>query len=339
MFPQRTTKTYLSASLAIGPRAEQSISNEQFLNSYLDVACWLRLLSSRQYLSVVEDHSSSRLGRLAALASFYQTAGLIVEDALTILVAWSLWALDKSRLIADILDRVSLRLSEPHVTLPPTYARMIQDKYVKTDKRLDVYARAYLTELMTVSDADLPSTFAVNWKRHPSVKLVPKDQRPMWDRLGYDMRNGIAPLLDPKGALLASCYNKIKHGPQLILMSPLSGQLNRGFEVDSESAVQSEPTIRLLLRGARTQETPEEQRDNVRIAPFLVLDAQNIRRWHFQQIVHTINVLYIIGTWIFNTTFIGTKRSMAITSPEVELIFREQAEHLHRTFDWPLGEG
>lgn len=339
MLPQGTTKTYLSASLALGPRTEQAISNDQFLNSYLDVACWLRLLSSRQYLSVVEDRKSSKLEKLAAVASFYQTAGLVVEDALSMFVAWSLWALDKSKLLADILERVSPRLGEPGTTLPPTYAREIQHKHLSTDKRLDVYARAYLTQLMSVPDDDLPRIFGVNWKKHPSVRLVPKDQRPEWDRMGCHMRAGLEPLLDLKGALLASCYNKIKHGPQLVVMSPSSAQLNRGFEVDSESGAQSEPTIRLLLSGARTQETPEEQRDSVRIAPFLVLDAQNIRRWYFQQIVHTSIVLYTVGTWIFNTTFVNSRRPLAIRSSELEQILRDQAEHLHRTFNYPHGVG
>lgn len=338
MFPQDTTKTYLSASLALGPKTEQAISNEQFLNSYLDVVCWLRLLSSRQYLSVVEDRKSSKLEKLAAVASFYQTAGLLVEDALGMFVAWSLWALDKSKLLVDILERVSLRLGEPRTTLAPTYAPEVQDKYLRTDKRFHVYARAYLTQLTRVHDDDLPRIFGVNWKRHPSVKLVPKDQRPVWDRLGYYMRGGLEPLLDPKGALLASCYNKIKHGPQLVVMSPLSATLNRGFRVDSESRTESEATIRLLLSGARTQETPEEQRDNVRIAPFLVLDAQNIRRWFFQQIVHTSNVLYTIGTWIFNTTFVDSKRPLVIRSAELEQIIRDQAKHMHRTFNYPHGE-
>jgi hypothetical protein len=79
MLPQGTTKTYLSASLALGPRTEQAISNDQFLNSYLDVACWLRLLSSRQYLSVVEDRKSSKLEKLAAVASFIRRLGSLLK--------------------------------------------------------------------------------------------------------------------------------------------------------------------------------------------------------------------------------------------------------------------
>jgi hypothetical protein len=74
--------------------------------------------------------------------------------------------------------------------------REIQHQHLSTDKRLDVYARAYLTQLMRVPDDDLPRIFGVNWKKHPSVKLVPKDQRPEWDRMGCHMRAGLEPLLD-----------------------------------------------------------------------------------------------------------------------------------------------
>jgi hypothetical protein len=332
MFPHDSTKTFLSASLAPGPKSEQPISNEQFLTSYLDVACWLRMLSARQCLSVVEDATSPKLEKLAAITAFYQTAGLVVEDALSMYVAWSLWTLDKSKLLPDILERVSLRLREPSSALSPTYAKETQAKYVGSNKRLDVYARTYLMQLMRTHDDDLPRVFGVNWKKHPSVKLVAQHQRPTWDRMGYFFRGCLDPLVNPKGALLASCYNKIKHGPQLVVMSLASAALDRGLEINAEDGPESDTTIRLLLSGARTQETQEEAENNVRSAPFLLLDTENLRNWYFQQIVHISNALYIHGTWIFNTTFITRKRSQAIISDEVKKIILEYGKYLDGTF-------
>ena len=168
---------------------------------------------------------------------------------------------------------------------------------------------------MIARDDDLPRIFGVNWKKHPSVKLVPRDQRPIWDRMGYYIRSYLDPLVNPKGELLASCHNKIKHGPQLVVMSPAPAASGRGLVIDANDGPLSETTIRLLLRGARTQETLEEAEHNVRIAPFLPLDAQNLRRWYFQQIVHTSIALYTHGTWVFNTTFITRKRSLALARP------------------------
>lgn len=337
MFPPFSTKTYLTVSPALGPTPEPAISNEQFLNSYLDAGCWLRLLSSRQYLAVVENPKSSQLEKLAAVASFYQTAGLLVEDAIGMHVAWSLWALDKSRLLADILDRVRLRLSEPR-SPKPTYFKDIQSTYVHTDKRLDVYARAYLTQLLASAHDDVPRLLGVNWKKNPSAKLVSKDQRATWDRMGYLMRESLEPLLDRKGNLLASCHNKIKHGPQLVVMPPSAAASRRGLSLDGNIDAEAEPTIRLLLSGARTQETQEEAQDSVRIAPFLLLNAENLRRWYFQQIVHISNVLFFNGTWIFNTTFVAHKRPLG-RAPELEQITRDQDEHLRRTFKCQRSEG
>ncbi|MDO9005132.1 MAG: hypothetical protein Q7V20_16935 [Aquabacterium sp.] len=316
-----------------GPNSEQDISNEQFLNSYLDYGCWLRVVTSRQQLDVIENKNSSELQKLAALASFYQTAGLVVEDALSMHIAWSLWQLDKSKSLPDILERLSLRLSSPKGDLPESYASDIKQKYITTKKRVDIYPRQYLNDLLSLSDEELPATFGINWKRHPSVKLVPPELRLFWNNLGHYIRGCVEPLASPKGALLASCYNKIKHGPQLTIMAPAAAAKYRGFEYPDVEHFMQEPTIRLLLQGSRTQETPEETQANERVAPFLVADAPNMRRWFFQQIAHTSNALYINGTWIFNTTYIDRKRPFKIESPELLSIISEQGTHLNRTFN------
>ena len=336
MLPHQTTKTFLTTSLAKGPTLERNVSNLEFMDSYLDYSCWLRTLSARQQVAILEDTKSGSLDKLTALVSFYQIAGTVVEDALSMYIAWSLWSRDKEKLLPDILERVSLRLAEPKSPLPTTYAAEIQEKYLSSNKRLDIYARHYLNQLMEVSDPNLPKVFGIPWKPHPSVKFVSKDMLPFWNKLGEYMRESIRPLVNSKGALLAACYNKIKHGPQILVMPISDAAERRGFPAVNVVATNSDPTVRLLLNGSRTQESDDEFDSQTRTAPFLPLDAANVRRWFFQHIAHTSNALFIHGTFIYNATSPVAKRSMIMGSAEMQPIIRELGLHLNKHFGTPI---
>lgn len=334
MLPQTKSRTFLTVSLSKGPTLEPDVTNSDFLDSYLEYSCWLRMLSARQQLEVLEG-TASELDKLAALANFYQLAGIVVEDALSMYIAWSIWNDDKSRAIPNILERISLRLADPPTPLADNYADEIKKKYSTTTKRIDVYARDYLLQMMQVDDDMLPSQFRISWKRNPSVKLVPKHLLPFWNKLGEYLRECLRPIVSPKGALLAACYNKMKHGPQITVSSSNRAAFSRGIDDESLKQTESAATIRLLLRGARTQETDEEFRDQVRAAPFLLFDAPNARRWFFQHIVHTSNSLFLHGTWLYNTNRIGQNRSILMQNARIREILEEQGGHMERTFGIP----
>jgi hypothetical protein len=265
---------------------------------------------------------------LAALTSFYQLAGQAVEDILTNLVAWSIWTDDKSKSLADIFERLSLRLSVPSAPVGEDYISEIKTKYRDTKKRVDIYPREYLRELLKCTDAELPNAIGIEWKRFPSVKLVPKEIQPLWDKLPSLVREVMAPLTTGRGDLLAACYNKAKHGPQLVVSRPNEALSSRGLSVDDMSSVQSNAmTVRLLMDGARTQETQEEVQSGTRIAPFLVDDLHNIKNVYFQQIVHQASSLYSLGTFIFNSTYREHKRDHSAPSDFVYKITKAQAVH------------
>src|SRR4249919_3511248 len=109
IYPERTTRTFISTSLAPGPTSEPNLTSKEYLSSFLEYACWLRPLSARGHLQVLEDKQSRELEKLAALTSFAQLAGQITEDAMTTYVAWSIWSHDKDRSLPDILKRLSMR--------------------------------------------------------------------------------------------------------------------------------------------------------------------------------------------------------------------------------------
>lgn len=326
ILPQSTYRTFISVSMAPGRDPEAPITSKEYLSSYLEHACWLRLLSAKRVLGVLEESKSSDLERLAAVASFSQLAGQITEDALTTYVAWSIWAADRDLRLPDIFARLSLRMSSPSKRLTPDYISDIHRKMSETEKRVDVYPREYLAMILSQPDDRLPLMLGINWKKHPSVKLVPPEMRPFWDAMGSYVRGTIQPLIDPKGQLLSSTYNKIKHGPQLIVMSIGESALRRGHNSSSVESL-DRSGIRLLLDGSRVQETPEELEDSVRCAPFLVDDIANARRWFFQQMVHQVNALYALGTWLFNTTYIDDKREFSVRE-EIQELVRSQREHM-----------
>lgn len=334
MLPENTSRTFLTANLARGPSPEPDISNVEFLSSYLDYTCWLRMLSARQQLAILEG-TATEIEKLAALAMFYQLTGTVVEDALSMYVAWSIWSEDKSRKLPDILERISLRLATPPKPLSSQYSTEIKERYASTTKRVDVYAREYLLQIMQVGDDLLPNQFGIAWKRNPSVKLVPKELAAFWNKLGPYLRECLRPIVNPKGALLAACYNKIKHGPQISVNSTIGAARARNFPSEFLEHAGDRVSIRLLLQGARTQETDQEFADQIRVAPFLPFDSGNARRWFFQHIAHTSNALFIHGTWLYNSNRLAENRPLLIQNPRIRAILQEQGGHIERVFGIP----
>ena len=111
--PKHTHRLFLSVNLAIGPRAEPEVSNRSFLGSFLDIGVWIRVANAAAHLEILRAPKSSETQRLAAVAGFYQEAGLQAEDAVSNLIAWAVWAKDRNACLADLMDRISLRFSPP----------------------------------------------------------------------------------------------------------------------------------------------------------------------------------------------------------------------------------
>ena len=178
---------------------------------------------------------------------------------------------------------ISLRFSSPTKPLGASYAEAVREKFFASSKRVDVYPREYFNSIADVPDAALPAVFGIPWKRTPSVKDVPRSQRRQWDVLPRALRELLRVSLGSNGELLASCYNKMKHGPQLIFCDPTETARRRGHR--EELIDNASPTIRLLLDGSRTQETQEESARSERVSPFLYGDVDNAGRWLFQSLV------------------------------------------------------
>jgi hypothetical protein len=329
-----SSKTILIATLAPGSTPEARVPNDQFLDSFLEYGCWFRSVAAYAHFQTLTEVKSKPIQRLAALTAFYQLAGQAIEDSLTNLIAWSVWADDKNASLPDILERLSLRFNVPDKEVGENYCSDVKAKFRNSSKRVDVFPRDYLRmALDSERDIELPNFFGIEWKKHPSVKVAPPKVRSFWDQLPFYIREFITPLTEDRGAMLAACYNKVKHGPQLVVSSPAEGALARGQPINVvQKEVLNELSVRLLMDGGRTQETAEEVTKSIRVAPFLIDDRKNIKQWYYQQLVHNASGLFMLGTFVFNTTFRDKKRKFTAPNDFLEAIVAEQQVHVRQTF-------
>jgi hypothetical protein len=337
--PKHTHRLYLSWNLVPGPFPEPSVTNKDFLGSFLDAGVWIRTANAAGQLKTLRSPETSPIEKISALAGFYQQAGLQAEDTVSNVIAWSAWAREPSLSIANLLDRVSLRTSRPREQLTDNYFEFVIQKLVSSHKRVDIDVREYASSLLSIPEPDLPAALGIPWKRDPSIKYVPRPQRKSWDSLPHAIKDSLKIHLGPNSQLLASSYNRIKHGPQLIVTGALPAIQARGLPhdgYDAKDPMVTRPTIRLLLDGSRTQETQEEISASQRVAPFLYAEPDNARRWLFQSIMHSANFLSMIGTWIFNHRFPESPRSFGVSDPFLASLVSEQQMHLERTFPRPL---
>jgi hypothetical protein len=262
-----------------------------------------------------------------------QLLGQGIEDALSSLIAWSVWCRKPELRLADVLARMSLRFAAPKKEVPAGYLELVQNSFSKDDRRVEIYPRHYLRQLLDCPDEELPQRLGIPWKKHPNSRLAPTPSaRQIWPHLPRMLRDTIVPMTDEKGALVAASYNKIKHGPQLVVEPWLCAAQKRGLEGPELSAHgATDLALRILLDGARTQETEEERDASIRVAPFLLDDSRVIEEWYFRHLLGNAALLFQFGTTVFNARFPdAVARSPASVSPVVGALVRESSAYLAR---------
>ncbi len=298
-----TTRLFTTLNLFPGPQPEAPISSETFLRSFLDTGVWMRSLAMESHVLVLADTRASRLQRLAACVAIYQQLGLAIEDALATLIAWSIWAHDKSISLPDLTFRLHLRTDPQGSPYDPQKLKDIRSKFAG-GKKISVDGRRYLSTLVKdVRDADLPGLFGVPWKARPSVKLVSPAQMTTWTTITRAILDHVQILTEPSGELTAAYYNKLKHGPQLVVDNPRQAALRLGHSESDTKEIPDTELIRVLLAGAQTSVTPQLLASGQRIAPFLLDDADNARRILRRRVLDGANFLYSLGYYLFIATF------------------------------------
>jgi hypothetical protein len=124
----------------------------------------------------------------------------------------------------------------------------------------------------------LLKAMGIPWKPTPSYRFIRRGEEEFWRMWPEAFRHGVVEVLlgDPNKGLLSHCYNKLKHGPQMIVASPAASLRTRGHpddHVDSFCSRMPGRLPRILNRGSRLQEAAGEEVPGFRVAPFLLIDS------------------------------------------------------------------
>jgi hypothetical protein len=300
------TRMFTALHFRPGPSEEPRVENKDFLLSFLSVGVWTRCITLSDHVEVLRKPNPSPLKRYASTIGVYQELGLLTEDAIATLVAWSLWSSDKSQSLADIVYRLILARDAQGAS---HYTRARMEK-VKADLvaggkiRLD--GRRYLQGLLNgVPERDLPTLLGVPWSRTPSVKLVPRQFRLAWQSLPAMIADHVRVLTDSSNELTTAYFNKLKHGPQLVIQNPRRvAESMKIARADLES-IPDRNMIRLLFNGSRTAISHAELSANKRTAPFLLDDGDNARALLHGGAIKTALFMWFVGRFLFGCSFKG----------------------------------
>ena len=266
---------------------EPDISNDEFLDSLDEIGVWLRVLAAYDSLERYSSPDSTRAQRMAALSNIYLQLGAQSEDHAVSLIVFSVWSKNRDLVLADLFSRTYIR--RPRKSTNGSEIAAVHNKLAGDGpRRVTVDQRAFFEEVAAMDDAEIVEFFlGYKWKAVPSVKLIPKKQIQVWKNLPGEIRRIASSFCDEKHTpRITAAYNKLKHGPQLVLQNPIdrARQFGRSFNLDALLAAYrafDKPGIRLLFAGAKTR---REQGDSGvgSVAPFLIDDKGTVRKLFFE---------------------------------------------------------
>ena len=220
MPPQDTTPFLLN--LDASGMDEPSITNDEFLDSLHEIGVWLRVLAAYDSLERYASRESTNVQRLAALSNIYLQLGAQLEDQAVALIAFSLWSKNRDLVLADIFSRIFVRHRAT-----PTKSSQIQEVHERLmdsrTGRVGVDQRAFFQEVAKMTDAQIVEFFlGYKWRTKPSVRLVPSRHIKVWRNLPGELRRIASSYHDETHIpRFTAAYNKLKHGPQLVIQNPL----------------------------------------------------------------------------------------------------------------------
>ena len=292
--PLNTTPFLLN--LSPSKMDEPSISNDEFLDSLDAVGVWLRVLAAFDSLERYCSPDSTPAQRLAALSNIYLQFGAQLEDQAVSLIAFSVWSKNRHLVLADLFSRVFVRRSRKPAAR--SVIRAVQAK-LETDSPggVPVDQRAFFREVAEMTDSAIVEFFlGYKWRAVPSVRLIPKRHIEVWKRLPGEFRRVAGSFYNERQIpRMTAAYNKLKHGPQLVLQNPVDRARRFGSSPDLAAQLArhralDKPCVRLLFAGARTRREPADG-DVGSVAPFLIDDEGAVKKIFFETMVHQAGLL------------------------------------------------
>ena len=297
MHPYDTTPFLLN----LGPSGmdEPCITNDEFLDSLHAIGVWLRVLSAHDSLTRFASRDSTRVQRLAALSNIYLQLGAQLEDEAITLIAFSVWSKNRDLVLADLFSRIFVRLRGTRTT--GSQIKIVHEK-LTNDRTGSVHVdqRAFFQEVSKMTDAQIIEFFlGYRWRAQPSVRLLPSRHIEVWKNLPGELHR-IAGSFHDEGHVprITAAYNKLKHGPQLVLQNPLDRA--RRFASPRDLAAElaqyeslDKLGVRLLFSGARTQREPTDA-SVASIAPFLLDDERAVNKLFFGTMVYQASLCSLL---------------------------------------------
>lgn len=285
----------------VSASSEPPVENAEFLDSLYRYGVWLRLISANKHREVLAQEDVSQLQKYSSAVAFYQTLGMQFEDIVANLVAWPAWAKDRSARLADLHKRIMLVTGSAGNQTRP-YHETVVDELVNGNKSVRINAGDYLRALSTLPAESILQWLGLPWKREPSVKLVPRTDRDVWHNLA-PCTSDLMSFLGPEGSpFLTASYNKLKHGPQMVVANLGDVVAKRQVESDVIAAMFPQGNyIRILFDGSRTQEVEADMTDNKRVAPFLLHDSDAINGQFYEKMLPAAVWMHQISYWLLRT--------------------------------------
>lgn len=278
---------------------EPDVSNDEFLDSLEKIGVWLRVLAAYDSLNRYAYDSlnrysspeSTRKQRMAALLNIYLQLGAQLEDQAVSLIVFSVWSKNRDLVLADLFSRT-------FVTRPrkATNGSEIAAVHVKlADDRADlvrVDQRVFFGEVAEMDDPAIVEFFlGYKGRAAPSEKLIPKKHIQVWKNFPGELRRIASSFYDERHTpRITAAYNKLKHGPQLILQNPIDRVRQfssfRNFDGQlADYAAFDKTGIRLLFAGAKTRRQPDDFGVGS-VAPFLIDDEGAVKKLFFETMVY-----------------------------------------------------
>ena len=250
----------------------------------------MRVLTAYDSLQRYASPDSTPAQRLAALSNIYLQLGAQLEDQAVSLIAFSVWSKNRDLVLADLFSRIFV--TRPSKSMGDSEIRAVHAK-LKADRqaRVRVDQRAFFREVAEMKKAETVEFFLGYWRAVPSVRLIPKRNIQFWRDLPDHLR-GIASSFYDETHIprITAAYNKLKHGPQLVLQNPIDRARRFGGSLDlaaqlARCRAYDKPGIRLLFGGARTRREPGDGGVGS-IAPFLIDDERAVKKLFFDTMVY-----------------------------------------------------
>ncbi len=237
---------------------QPEVSNQQWIESLRQFGAFFRSLTAYELVLQLKRHRGPA-ERLTATANLCAAAGAQVEDSITQLVALMCWQLDDSIRLADVALQCTITSDDDPVSDGYMYdvARAACQK-----KRVRISSAGFARSLLAQKPEDVLAALGIPPISSTSGPVAREQEAwvyyhlPRWTRKVTEILNHETTLL------LQKIHNKVKHGPQAVMVrwndycKTVGAKHNVTIET-SMPANCNEETLRVLFDGANTSNTED----------------------------------------------------------------------------------